>query len=105
MASNDAKKATRDRMSWLDDTSAPQIHAQAEKLGTFLEAMADGRVDDRELKQQEERLVALMKKVEPALGDELHADVTQLLCELTAYNIMHTVHNLAGARPRARFRG
>jgi hypothetical protein len=105
MAANDASKSAPRRMSWLDDTSAPQIQGHAEKLGTFIEAMADGRIDDQELKQQQDRLVALLKKVEPALGDELHADVTQLLCELTAYNIMHTIHNLAGARPRTRFRG
>jgi hypothetical protein len=91
------------RMSWLDATATPQIQTYTEKLGTFLEAMADGKVDTDELKAQEARLVALMKRVEPALGDDLHADVTSLLCELTAYNIMHTLHNLAGARPK--FRG
>jgi hypothetical protein len=90
-------------MSWLDATATPQIEAYTKRLGTFVEAMADGKVDADELKAQEGRLVALMKKVEPALGDELHADVTSLLCELTAYTIMHTLHNLAGARPR--FRG
>jgi hypothetical protein len=105
MAANDASKSAPRRMSWLDDTSTPQIQAHTEKLGTFIEAMADGRVDDRELAEQQERLVTLMKKVEPALNDSLHADVTQLLCELTAYNIMNTVHSLAGARPRTRFRG
>jgi hypothetical protein len=92
-------------MSWLDASATPQIQAYTEKLGTFLDAMADGTVDTHELAQQEARLVALMKKVEPALGDDLHADVTDLLCELTAYTIMHTLHDLAAARPTTRFRG
>jgi hypothetical protein len=103
MADSTANQDRPRRMSWLDATAAPQIEAYTERLGTFVEAMADGKVDAEELKAQQARLVALMKKVEPALGDELHADVTSLLCELTAYNIMQTVHNLAGARPR--FRG
>jgi hypothetical protein len=105
MASSGASKTGPGRMSWLDDTSTPQIQVYTERLGTFLEAMADGKVDDRELKQQEARLVALLKKVEPELDDVLHADVTKLLCELTAYNIMHTIHNLAEARSGTRFQG
>jgi hypothetical protein len=102
---NEASNARPNRMSWLDESSTPQIQVYTERLGTFLEAMADGKVDQRELKDQQERLVALLKKVEPKLGDDLHEDVTKLLCELTAYTIMHTIHDLAEARPRTRFRG
>jgi len=43
--------------------------------------------------------------VEPELNDHLHEDVTHLLCELTAYNIMHTLHELLAARPKTKFRG
>ena len=46
-----------------------------------------------------------MKKVEPKLDDDLHEEVTELLCELTAYNIMHTVSEIAEARPKTKFRG
>ena len=103
MVDSNASKDRPRRMSWLDATSTPQIQAYAENLGTFVEALADGQVEAGELKQQEARLAALLKKVEPELGDDLHADVTSLLCELTAYNIMHTLHGLAAARPK--FRG
>jgi hypothetical protein len=103
MADSNASKDRPRRMSWLDQAATPQIQAYTERLGTFVDALADGKVDTGELKQQEARLVALMKKVEPELGDDLHADVTSLLCELTAYNIMHTLHGLAAARPK--FRG
>ena len=67
----------------------------------------DGRRPDRghELKAQEARVVALMKTVEPELGDELHEQVTHLLCELSAYNIMHTIHQFMEATPKTRFRG
>ena len=38
--------------------------------GTFLDAMADGKIDASELKAQEDRVVALMKTIEPELSDE-----------------------------------
>ena len=47
----------------------------------------------------------LLKKVEPKLDDDLHHDVTELLCELTAYNIMHTVSGIAEATPKTQFQG
>ena len=106
MAEKKAKAGGKSkRESWLDAKSNPQIQAYTERLGTFLEAMADGQVDAKELKDQEARVVKMMKKVEPELSDELHDDVTKLLCELSAYNIMHTVHELAGARPKTKVRG
>jgi hypothetical protein len=94
------------RTHWLDEsTDAPLIHDYTHRLSGFIEAMADGKIETHELKAQEARLIALMKKVEPELNDKLHEDVTHLLCELTAYNIMHTLHELLAARPRTEFRG
>ena len=91
---------------WLDSKSeTPVIQEHVERLGSFMEAMADGKITDDELKDQESRVVAIMKKVEPQLNDQVHADVTQLLCELSAYNIMHTLHGLLQARPKTKFRG
>jgi hypothetical protein len=94
------------RTHWLDEsTEAPMINDYAHRLSGFMDAMADGKIETHELKDQEARLVAAMKKVEPELSDKLHEDVTQLLCELTAYNIMHTLHELMAAAPKTRFRG
>jgi len=103
-----AKKETKGkgRTAWLDEkTEAPLIDQYVQRLGSFMDAMADGRIDANELKTQEERVVALMKTLEPELSDELHEQVTHLLCELSAYNIMHTIHQLVGARPKTKFRG
>jgi hypothetical protein len=94
------------RTHWLDEkTEAPLIDAYVQKLGTFLEAMADGHIDTGELKSQEERVVALMKTIEPELPDAVHEQVTHLLCELSAYNIMHTIHQLVVEGPKTKFRG
>jgi hypothetical protein len=88
-----------------ETTDAPLIGQYAERLGTFLEAMADGKIEPHELKAQEARVTALMKSVEPKLDDTLHEEVTHLLCELSAYNIMNTLHQLIQSAPRTKFRG
>jgi hypothetical protein len=94
------------RTHWLDEkTETPLIDEYVKKLGSFLEAMADGKIDASELKGQEERVVTLMKTIEPELNDALHEQVTHLLCELSAYNIMHTIHQFVEARPKTKFRG
>ena len=94
------------RTHWLDETTeTPLIDQYVQRLGTFLDAMADGRIEDHELKDQEARVVALMKSIEPALAPELHEQVTHLLCELSAYNIMNTIHQIVAKQPKTRFRG
>ncbi len=94
------------RTQWLDEkTEAPVIDQYVERLGTFMEAMADGKIDAEELEAQEARVSALMKTVEPELDDKLHEQVTHLLCELSAYNIMHTLHKLMEHSAKTKFRG
>jgi hypothetical protein len=100
-----AKKASG-RTSWFDEsTDTPLIEQYARQLDSFLETMADGKVSDSEIKDQEKRLIGLMKEIEPKLDDAVHSKVTQLLCELTAYDLMQFVHSLQEARPRTAFRG
>jgi hypothetical protein len=101
-----AKPARKKRPSWFDDkTQAPLIEKYTRELKTFLDAMADGIIDEKEVKTQEDRLVKLMKEVEPTLDDDQHAKMTSLLCELTAYDIMQMVHALQASRPQRAFKG
>jgi hypothetical protein len=93
------------KQSWLDDKSTPLIDDYVQKLTTFVDAMADGHIDDGELAGQEQRLVASLKEVEPTLSEAQHAQVTKLLCELTAYNVMQTLNSLQSARPQTKFQG
>jgi hypothetical protein len=98
-------KATA-RLKWFDEKSgAPLIESYAKKLRSFMSALADGRVEESEVKAQEKNLVGLMKQVEPLLDDEVHAKVTELLCELTAYDLMQVLHAMDANRPRTKFRG
>jgi hypothetical protein len=94
------------RTNWFDEkTNEPLIDDYARQLDSFLQTMADGVVEEKEIKAQEGRLVKLMKEVEPKLDDTLHAKVTQLLCELTAYDMMQMLYTMQQARPKTKFRG
>ena len=101
-----AKINSRPKSSWLDaESHAPIIERYARRLGPFVEAMADGKIDASEVQAQEKRLVKLMKEVEPTLSPALHEKVTQLLYELTAYNLMHVLHSIEQVRPKSTFQG
>jgi predicted transcriptional regulator len=93
------------RASWFDDKAdVPLIQERAQKLETFTKALEDGVVSKQELGGQEQRLVAAMKKVEGDLSDDLHAKVTTLLVELSAYNVMRLLHELQTERARLAFK-
>jgi hypothetical protein len=88
------------RISWFDEkTHMPVIDEQVHKLSTFVDAMADGVIDDAELDKQQTSVVAAMKAVESELSDEQHAKITRLMVELSAYNIMRLLHELHQTRP------
>jgi predicted transcriptional regulator len=92
------------RTSWFDDKAEHEaIQERASKLESFTSALADGVVSKQELTGQEQRLVAAMKKLEPELSDALHGQVTAVLVELTAYNVMRTLHELQAERARIAF--
>ena len=92
------------RTSWFDDNAQhPLIHDQIEKLESFTSALADGQVSKQELGVQEQRLVAAMKELEPDLSDALHAKVTTVLVELSAYNVMRLLHELRAEQTRLAF--
>lgn len=93
------------RTPWFDDnTKLPLLDQKVQELQTFTQALADGKVDADELAAQQQRLVAAMRAVEGQLDDALHAKVTTLLLELSAYDIMHTLHALQVERLRQHFR-
>ncbi|NUN12398.1 MAG: hypothetical protein HUU55_02045 [Myxococcales bacterium] len=87
------------RTSWLDENATFQpLDDQVHQLEHFVAALADGIVEPHELAEQHERVRAAMATLEPKLTDELHTELTRLLAELTAYNIMNTLHELWAAR-------
>lgn len=99
-------KASVGKTPWFDEASeAPMLTEYARKLDSFLDVVADGRVESKEIEEQEHRVVALMKEVEPLLSPEAHEKVTRLLCEVTAYDLMNAFHMAGKSRPKTQFRG
>jgi hypothetical protein len=94
------------KSAWFDEASHTSVIAEkAQQAASFIAAMADGRIDDSELKAQEARLVQLMQKIEPQLAGALHDQVTELLCELTVYDFMQAMRSVQEARPKVAFQG
>ena len=92
------------RSSWFDaNTEHPMIQERVQKLKIFTDALQDGVITSRELAAQSERLTAAMKSLESTLNDETHAHVTTVLVELSAYNVMRTLHELQAQHARMAF--
>ena len=92
------------RVGWFDEKAhVPVIDEQVNRLSAFVEAMADGIVDNSELEKQASSVVAAMKAVEGDLNDVQHDKVTRLLVELSAYNIMRLLHELQKTRVQRAF--
>ena len=93
------------RVSWLDEeTNLPNLDERVHQLEHFAASIADGVIDGDELDRQQENLVAAMRSVESELSDEQHEKVTKLLMELTAFNVMKVLRELAVERARRTFR-
>ena len=92
------------RTSWFDEKAGFEaIQERASKLESFTSALADGEVSRNEVSGQEQRLLTAMRALEPTLNDEQHAKVTAVLVEITAYNVMRTLHELQAERARLAF--
>jgi hypothetical protein len=95
-------KISPNRLSWLDaEARTPIIDLYAQQLDSFISTIADGKVDEHEVQNQEARLVQLMQEIEPQLDDAMHEKITRLLCELTAYDIMQVLNTMQQAQPHA----
>ena len=92
------------RTSWFDENAGYEaIQERASKLESFTSALADGEVSKNEVGGQEQRLLTAMRALESTLNDDQHAKVTAVMVELTAYNIMRTLHELQAERARMAF--
>ncbi len=94
-----------ERKNWLSEEGGVDIEQHARRLTSFMEALADGIVSQDELESQEERVAKIMRTLEPKLDDALHAEVSELLCELTAYDIMKLLCSMQEARTKTVFKG
>jgi hypothetical protein len=94
------------KTTWVDEeTDLPLITERARQLDSFVDAIADGKVTDSEVKSQEARVMKLLKEIEPQLEPKVRERVTELLCELSAYDMMQVLNIMSHSRPMSKFRG
>lgn len=79
------------RISWFSEEGDALFFQQyVDRMASWQQAIADGRIDPEEVRAQAERVAAMLREIEPQLSDELHARITQLLLELAVLNAMQT---------------
>jgi len=84
---------------WFDAaTDSPLLTEYARKLDSYKGVIAEREVEIAELEAQEKRVVDLMKEVEPLLAPDVYEKVTELLCEITSYDMMSAFHLASKAR-------
>jgi hypothetical protein len=105
MAKASPAKSSKPKNPWFDGSAKPLIAEYAQRTQSFIDAIADGKISENELKTQENRLIASMKEVEPMLDGALHDKVTKLLCEMAAYDFMQAMQGVQASRPVTEFRG
>jgi len=88
------------RHSWFDTAdggdapaggapSASPFAGSLERLESWQRAIADGIIEPHEVAEQQRRVLALLRELEPMLDDAQHEKVTRVLEELTVLQAMH----------------
>lgn len=70
------------RQSWFSDEGDEVLFGRyVERVDTWREAIADGRITSDEVHVQAERVADLMRSLEEGLNDEEHARLTNVFVE------------------------
>jgi hypothetical protein len=70
------------RRSWFSEEGDDFVfHRYVERVDTWKDAIADGRVTGEEVREQAERVADLMRSLEDRLDDDLHDFVTTVFLE------------------------
>lgn len=70
-------------------THAPPFSGSIERLESWQRAIEDGIIEPHEVAEQKDRLVALLRELEPMLDDAQHEKVTRVLEEWAVLQAMH----------------
>ncbi len=84
------------RKAWFEPQSNQEMFSQYfQRMESWQQAIADGKITSEELSQQAERVAGLLSEIEPRLDDELHEQITQLLLEIAVFNEMQRIFEAA----------
>lgn len=81
------------RRSWFETRAsgveAAPFSGSVERLESWQRAIEDGVIEPHEVADQKERLVGLLRELEPMLDDAQHEKVTRVLEEWAVLQAMH----------------
>ncbi|MDF2693796.1 MAG: hypothetical protein K0S65_2179 [Labilithrix sp.] len=72
-----------------DDAPTSPFSGSIERLESWQRAIEDGIIEPHEVAEQKDRLVALLRELEPMLDDAQHEKVTRVLEEWAVLQAMH----------------
>ena len=83
--------ATRERTPWFDQaTGALHLVEYIQRLDSWKQAVADGQITPDEIQQQAERVIQLLKTVQPLLNEAQKAQITRIFYEMAVLQAMQT---------------
>jgi len=77
------------RRSWFESGGAMPFGASVTRLQSWQDAIEDGLIEPHEVAAQTERVMVLLRELEPMLDDAQHEKVTRVLEEWTVLHAMH----------------
>ncbi|RMD87446.1 MAG: hypothetical protein D6808_01400 [Candidatus Dadabacteria bacterium] len=81
------------RDGWFDGKGIDLLRDEfLEEHEGWQEFIADGKITANEILEQEARIVRMLRKLEPTLNDEQHAELTKVLLEYEVLINMALVH-------------
>ena len=76
------------RRSWFEPDATVPFGASVTRLRSWQDAIEDGIIEPHEVAAQTERVMGLLRELEPLLDDSIHEKVTRVLEEWTVLNAM-----------------
>ncbi len=80
------------RRAWFDAKQGARstFGSTLPRLESWQKAVEDGIIEPREVEEQRQRLLAMLRELEPLLDDALHERVTRVFEEWTVLSAMQT---------------
>lgn len=77
------------RIGWFGgETAELQLAQYFQRMESWHEAVADGVIAPEEIRDQGNRVIGLLKEVEPLINTEQHATLTKILYEMAVLQAM-----------------
>ncbi|WP_218082339.1 hypothetical protein [Anthocerotibacter panamensis] len=79
------------RKPWFGETTEQlQLVAYLQRMSSWQQAIADGKITAEEIRLQAEKVVDLLKSVQPLLTDPQKSQLTRILYEMAVLQAMQT---------------